>query len=134
MKGSNMTVIIQDKNKEYTLTVKKEFLEKCPNPHKYTMMELNKDFNCLSYLHNEIGPAAIRHRPKPISELQQKLIDEKKYFELFDDAGQRYSFWVDGRCISREDPVRAEKMWRDLNFKKAVDEFIDSSGEPPSAA
>lgn len=121
------TVSIQDKQKRFTLVVKKEFLTKCPDPGKHTVMELHKDFNCLSYLHNEAGPAVISHKPKKISDPQLKLNEEKKYYPLFDDVGNRLEFWLDGRCISREDPIRAERMNRTINFKAAVEEIVDSA-------
>lgn len=56
------TYTFQTLDKTHTLTVKKEFLQKCPNPEDYSMLDLNSKFLLLIYLHNESGPAVIRHQ------------------------------------------------------------------------
>ena len=105
-----MTITFTDKSDKFTFTVKEEFLTKCPNPSDYTYIDLMTQFSLLTSLHNEHGPSVERHFIRPPSPLMQKLIDEGKYFPTEKD-NKSYEFWLDGKLINREDPVRAEQMW-----------------------
>ncbi len=101
------TTTFQDIKKLCTLVVKATFLEKCPEPAKYTLMELNRDFNMLTYLHNENGPAVIR---------PSKNIEE---------------FWLDGKSITKENPELAARMKHKLGFDDRFNSFV---GEEANAA
>ena len=103
------TYTFEDVTGKFTLTVKKDFLNKCQEPPKYTINELNKDFNMLTYLHNETGPALICPK-KPLSETMKELIDNGEYFYT-ENNNQRVEFWLDGHCINRENTKLAEEMF-----------------------
>ncbi len=93
-------VTISDKDNRFVLTVKPEFLEKCPEPSKHTMMELNRDYSCVTYLHNETGPAVHRNKDG------------------------REEFWLDGQCISSSNPELAERIKHQGKFNTKFDELI----------
>lgn len=95
------TTTFQDKNKKITVTVKKTFLEKCPTPENHTILELNKDFNMLTFLHNEVGPA-----------LTRKGIEDE--------------YWIDGVLLNKSDPERMERIKHGVKFGVKLDEFINS--------
>lgn len=56
-------MIIQDIKGQYTLFVKPEFLDVCPNPQNYTGYELCNKFQVWRFLHNTQGPAVINRNP-----------------------------------------------------------------------
>lgn len=119
-------VTFKDKEARMTLTCQRKFLEKCPIPENFTIMELNKDYNMLTYLHNENGPAIIQHKaPKdePVAKEIYDLEKEGKY-TLIIVGKERYEYWIDGHCINREDPETAKKMHRKISFDKKFDEVI----------
>lgn len=116
-------VEIKDKEKRMTLTVKREFLEKCEDPSRFSIMELNKDNNMMTYLHNENGAAIIQHKGPPISKEIKKLVEENKYLLTMTDKG-RLEYWIDGRCISRENPEDAKKMQHISDFNKSFDKLM----------
>jgi hypothetical protein len=91
-------VTFQDKQKRFTLVVKKEFLKVCPNPEKKRIPELFREFNLMIYLHCETGPAVIRHRDN------------------------RREYWINGELVERE---KAEKMQYDFDFKIQLDDIIN---------
>lgn len=51
----------------YTIIVKEEFFEKCPNPHLYSHRDLIDKFRLRSFLHCLTGPAGTNHTLKTIS-------------------------------------------------------------------
>lgn len=108
-------VTFQDKEKRFTCTVKEAFLSKCPNPSNYNSAQLFKDFDLLSHLHNTSGPALIKHDAWPITKKPMlDLINEGRYLETR-KGPDRYEFWIDGRCINRENPNKAADMWDKFN-------------------
>lgn len=96
------TYTFQDVNKKFTLTTKTEFLTKCPNPHEHSDYDLNSKFHMFTFLHNPSGPAVIRHR------------DERR------------SYWLEGKCLEKENPELAEKMKHNDSFNKKL---MDSLNE-----
>lgn len=118
-------ISFKDKEERFTLIVKSKFLEQCPNPSKHTVLELHKDFNMITYLHSETAPAVIQHKQLPLDDELKKLVDNGEYFYKVTDAG-RIEYWIDGHCISREDPIRAKKLHHELGFDKKFNEFIES--------
>lgn len=48
-----------DKLKEFTFTVKSEFLQNCPNPETKTSYELFDDHAIYNFFHNPEGPAMV---------------------------------------------------------------------------
>lgn len=95
------TTTFQDSEKVFTFTVKATFLEKCPEPSKYDVITLNKDYHMLTYLHNEVGPAIINHIQK---------IDE---------------FWLDGKHLVADDPKKAAEFQAKIEFNKKFDDFVN---------
>ena len=55
------TVTFRDKNGEYTFTVKKEFLQNCPEPQNLQAFELFDNHAIYHHFHNTEGPAMIEH-------------------------------------------------------------------------
>jgi hypothetical protein len=51
------TVTFKDKNNEYEFTVKKEFLQNCPNPETFAAFELFDNHAIYHHFHNTEGPA-----------------------------------------------------------------------------
>ena len=47
------------KNEKVQVTVKSDFLIKCPDPESIDMFTLINDFNLFDYLHNTEGPAFV---------------------------------------------------------------------------
>ena len=83
----------KDVKVKFTLTVKSEFLEKCPEPEKLSPSKLNSEFYMVKYLHNPSGPAIIRH----------------------DEAAKKckngpIEYWMDGVCLNVENIELAEKI------------------------
>lgn len=105
------TVTFNDKKNYVTLTVKREFLEKCPNPSEYTNHDLALKFNVPFFLHNEHGPAVIDHFEKT------------------------KSYWLNGRIVrgsieGKEIPIEqtAEEYERILyseSFKTTLDRIVN---------
>jgi hypothetical protein len=89
----------------YTLSVKKEFLEKCPNPEAFEPHELNVKHYMFKFLHNDSGPAIVR-----------------KAYSL---SPERIEYWLDGRCISTEDKEKAAKMAHNNEFNKKLDSVLE---------
>ena len=94
----NKTVTFQDVNNKVTFVTKEEFLNTCPTPEKFTILELNRDYNMLTFLHNEAGPALVR--------------------------GPLEEFWLDGRCISVSDPELAKRIKHQSGFNNKFEELL----------
>lgn len=71
-----------DKKKRFQFTVKKDFLEKCPNPETIADPELFTEYKINLYLHNEKGPAVTRM---------------KDGFVLY---------WIEGKMLTKEEGER----------------------------
>lgn len=69
-------------DKDFTLTVKGEFLKNCPEPDKVKLVDLLTTHRATQYFHNPTGPAIIRHT----------------------DNHQEY--WIDGRKVNDEEAKR----------------------------
>jgi hypothetical protein len=119
-------VEIKDKDGRMTLTVKREFMEKCEDPSRFSVMELNKDLNMMTYLHNENGPAIKQHKGPPVSKEMKELVEQGKYLLTFNDTG-RLEYWLDGRCISAEDPEAAKRLQHHTDFNKSWDSLMSDS-------
>jgi hypothetical protein len=57
------------------LSVKTDFLNKCPNPEEHTAYELFDQFNVSNYLHNTEGPAFI-----DLGDNEEKYFINGKFF------------------------------------------------------
>ena len=86
----------------FTLTVKKEFLNSCPEPEKFNLLKLKIEHQFITFLHNENGPAVIR-------EADGKITEE---------------YWVDGICLNVENPELAERIKHKSGFNTKFDELI----------
>lgn len=73
-----MTHTFTTVDNKFTITVKKEFLDKCPEPDKLDAYTLMTEHKVNLFFHNPEGPAAIR------------LSDGMK------------SYWIDGQHIKDE--------------------------------
>ena len=51
------TVTFRDVDNLWEITVKEEFLKKCPNPNNETIEDLAKKYKFYEHLHNPYGPA-----------------------------------------------------------------------------
>lgn len=94
------TYTFQTKDKEFTITVKKEFLKICPTPELYTAHELCLHHMIIGYFHNQSGPAIIRHL----------------------DGHEEH--WIDGECVETEPNYTKEdreKFFHKLKFNKKLD-------------
>lgn len=92
-------VIFQDKNKKYTLSVKKEFIEKCPNPEQYGHTELLAKFKVYLFLHNEKNPSVILNGTK------------------------EFQFWQNGKYLEKENPELNTKLIKDFLSKAENSEY-----------
>ena len=107
------TFTFTDKDKHVTLTVKRKFLEVCPNPTEYNNHDLAIKFNVPFYLHNPKGPAVVDHYEKVTS------------------------YWLDGRIVrgsveGKEVPIpQAEKEYEEIkfaeSFKTDLDRIVDGN-------
>lgn len=94
------TVTFQDVEKKYTLTVKSEFLQDCPNPSELTHQDLNIKHNMFKHFHNENGPAIVRHRDN------------------------REEYWLNGVCLHTDPevaPGTLEKLLHKIQFNKKLE-------------
>jgi hypothetical protein len=90
----------KDKENKFTLSVKKEFLDRCPNPENHTAYELNSEFYLFTYLNNPSAPAVIRHKDN------------------------REEYWINGRCLNKEDPELAKKMEDTYKFNNKLEAVL----------
>lgn len=98
---SNVTILKvkeypTDKDHIWTVSVKSEFLLKCPDPENYGMFDLNTKFFLYSFLHNENEPAIVRNDGAKIKD-------------------NPIQWWIEGKCINYEDPAKA------IELQKAYD-------------
>lgn len=106
----------QTVDKKFTLCVKNNFLEKCPNPETLTAYDLNNKHRMFKFLHNPSGPAVIKHMDK--SKEQPGLL------LMLTPEGVRTEYWIDGVCLNKEDQERAKKLDFDANFSTKLDDLV----------
>src|ERR1051326_1543673 len=82
-----------NKNVQFDITVKKEFLKTCPHPEKFDTLTLNSEYYLMNYLHNTEGPAVVR---------------------LTDGATD---YWMDGECLSGQ-PAKKGEPYLSMNPEK----------------
>lgn len=61
----------------YKVSVKAEFLKKCPNPETLIAQDLNEKHVMFSYIHNLKEPAVTRYKPNS-------------------EEVERFEYWIDG--------------------------------------
>ena len=85
----------QDSKKNFTFTVKGEFLTKCPNPEEYDSYDLITKFGLPAYIHNPSGPAVHLHHLGP----------------------EGLEYWINGKQLSKEEGA---KIAHDHNFNNKL--------------
>lgn len=109
----NSTVTLQcrinlsSKDPSHTVTVKSEFMTKCPDPEKYSIHELHEKFFMYSHLHNPNGPAVVRHDGGPACNGPEE-------------------YWLDGKCLSKENPELAAKIAHNAKFAEKLETTLES--------
>lgn len=110
---------------KFVLTVKKEFLEKCPNPSEFDVHELNVKFYMFKFLHNETGPAIIKTYVQGSYTSEAGTPEATQNFTI--RGADRLEFWIDGRLMNADDAPRAAKMLHDCTFKNKLDEVLNDN-------
>lgn len=98
----------KDKDQRYELSVKTEFLQKCPKPEDYTAFELNEQFYMWKYLHNPDGPAIIR-------------FDQK---DKDDPTQPRHEYWINGESYTYFHPDKIAVIKARQGFKDSLDKIV----------
>ena len=91
------TVTFVDYSETSQYTVRRSFLEICPNPRLYGPWDLHNKFSIQDYLHNPEGPAVV-----------DLVTKECRYF-------------LDGKELSKE---HSERLIHNQSFKRRVDTFL----------
>lgn len=105
-KTDTITVSFTDKDGLFTFTVKKEFLNICPNPNHLTIYELAK-LKYSNFLHNDKGLSIIINNQN--GNFDEKMLLTSKFINTSDNKMGAY-------CINGEMVTKGE--WIELQLKK----------------
>lgn len=113
-----MTHTFTDKDGLFTFTVKKEFLERCPNPQELNIETLTSTHEINKFFHNPNGFAVVYNNKLP-----EKVLEKiASHSAIHRDAnGVLGACWLDGNILTGDD---AKKFLHDVNFMDKVDEFL----------
>lgn len=117
-KMSSECYTFEDKEKKFKLSVKTEFLKKCPDPTNHTSYDLNNKFYLFKFLHHPSAPAVIRYN-------WDGKTDET-HGNIFTQDGHRLQYWIDGKLMDVEDAPLSKKMDHSYRFSGKLQEVINS--------
>ena len=111
--NENNTVTFTDKDGLFEFTVKKEFLEKCPNPSEHDLEALTVTFSHQKFLHNPAG-SAVNYLEKLPKEVKEKL-------NSIDETSGLKAYWLDGTLLKGEE---RKKFIHDTQFHTTFHESL----------
>lgn len=112
-----MTHTFTEKDGLFTFTVKKEFLDKCPNPNEHDLESLTTNYEFNKFLHNPMGPAVI-YEVKIPQEVRDALL-KNEAIGLVEDKVVAY--WLNGNLMSGEE---LKKLKHDTEFGDKFDKML----------
>jgi len=112
-----MTYTFNDKDNLFKFTVKKEFLEKCPNPEQQDLESLVVNFDFKNFLHNPLGPA-VTYLTKIPNEVREALLKNEAVGLLNDEV---VCYWLNGELMTGEN---LKKLKHDANFGDKFDKML----------
>lgn len=92
------TVTFVTVDNKYTISVKKEFIEKCPEYNKTSIKDLLTEKKIVAYFHNTKGPAVTRHKDGHLE------------------------YWINGMVATKEE---AEKIQHNADFSDQLSSIVN---------
>ncbi len=112
-----MTYTFNDKDNLFTFVVKKEFLEKCPNPDQQDLESLVVNFDFKNFLHNPNGHA-VTYLTKIPDQVREALLKNESVGML---DGKVVTYWLNGELMTGEN---LKKLKHDAGFSDKFDAML----------
>lgn len=120
MTNNGTTVEFSDKDGLFIFTVKKEFLEKCPNPSQVGIEELVTKHDFKNFLHNPTGPA-VRYGQKIPNEVREALLKNESVKNVDGNPG---TYWLNGQLLTG---AELEKLKHDVEFGDKFEDMLSQA-------